>query len=277
MRNAPVFSILSTLSAALLMSVQAHAASAETPEHWQAIAVDAREQGDLGQAATALQKAAELGLSPIAVGFEEARQRLTAGDRAAAVAVLQGLSDNGFTAVGAISNDPVLGGLAGYAPFDALVADMSTRAYPCAHDERFRAFDFWVGDWDVHLANGTFAGTNTISVAEQGCVLLEEWQSASGGTGRSINYLDADSGEWVQIWNDASGSQINIRGGLTAEGMLLNGQIHYVGNGTTAVFRGLWTPLPDGRVRQFFEQSADGGESWSPWFEGFYSRQATSD
>ena len=71
------------------------------------------------------------------------------------------------------------------------------------------------------------------------------------------------------------GAQISIRGGMTEEGMLLTGQIHYVGNGTTAEFRGLWTPLEDGRVRQFFEQSGDGGESWSPWFEGFYTRRST--
>ena len=27
-----------------------------------------------------------------------------------------------------------------------------------------------------------------------------------------------------------------------------------------------------GRVRQYFEQSNDGGETWVPWFEGFYTR-----
>jgi hypothetical protein len=25
-------------------------------------------------------------------------------------------------------------------------------------------------------------------------------------------------------------------------------------------------------VRQYFEQSTDEGETWQPWFEGFYSR-----
>jgi len=45
-----------------------------------------------------------------------------------------------------------------------------------------------------------------------------------------------------------------------------------VSNGVTAPFRGLWTPQPDGRVRQFFEQSDDGGKTWKPWFEGFYTR-----
>jgi hypothetical protein len=89
----------------------------------------------------------------------------------------------------------------------------------------------------------------------------------------SINYLDKTTDEWVQIWNASGGSQINIRGGLTADGMALSGTIHYVANGTTAPFRGLWTPLEDGRVRQYFEQSNDGGKTWVPWFEGFYTRR----
>jgi hypothetical protein len=150
---------------------------------------------------------------------------------------------------------------------------MSIQAFPCEHDELFSAFDFWVGSWDVHVAAGTFAGSNEIERAQRGCVLTENWSSAGGGTGTSINYVDKITGEWVQIWNDASGSQINIRGGMTDDGMLLTGTIHYVANGTTAPFRGLWTPLEDGRVRQFFEQSPDNGKTWTPWFEGFYTRK----
>jgi hypothetical protein len=149
--------------------------------------------------------------------------------------------------------------------------------FPCTEKEEFRAFDFWVGEWDVHVASGQQAGRNSIKSAEKGCVLLENWTSASGGGGMSINYLDKVSGEWVQIWNDASGSQINIRGGVTNEGMLLEGTIYYVSNDQTYPFRGLWTLLPDGRVRQFFEQSTDGGESWSVWFEGFYTRTDSKD
>jgi hypothetical protein len=150
----------------------------------------------------------------------------------------------------------------------------SAAKFPCEQDAAFAAFDFWVGTWDVHTADGKLAGSNTIERAERGCVLVETWNSASGSSGMSINYLDKTTDEWVQIWNDGSGSQINIRGGITDEGMLLVGTIHYVANGTTAAFRGLWTPLPDGRVRQFFEQSNDDGETWSPWFEGFYTRKS---
>lgn len=152
------------------------------------------------------------------------------------------------------------------------VAQAPAEASPCQQREAFRAFDFWVGEWEVRAADGRLAGHNRIEAAQDGCVLVEHWTGATGGSGMSMNYLDAATDEWVQLWTGAEGSQILIRGGLTDDGMLLKGQIHYVGNGTTAAFRGLWTPLPDGRVRQFFEQSNDGGETWEPWFEGFYSR-----
>ncbi len=154
----------------------------------------------------------------------------------------------------------------------AVGSSVPETTYPCQHQDRFREFDFWLGEWEVHDSSGQLAGKNVIEAAQKGCVLVEKWQSAAGGTGMSMNYLDQASGEWVQVWIDSGGQQIDIRGGLTGEGMLLAGQIHYTVNGTTLPFRGLWTPLPDGRVRQFFEQSKDNGATWQTWFDGFYSR-----
>jgi len=153
-------------------------------------------------------------------------------------------------------------------------AQAQTVQFPCEDDAKFAEFNFWVGEWDVHSVDGVVAGSNVIESPHRGCVLIENWTSATGGTGMSINYLEHSSGEWVQIWNDGSGSQINIRGGLTDAGMLLTGTIHYVANNKTQPFRGLWTLLPDGRVRQYFEYSEDGGETWVSWFEGFYTRQS---
>lgn len=146
---------------------------------------------------------------------------------------------------------------------------------PCEQDDRFREFDFWVGEWEVHDADGNFLGENSITRVERGCALMEEWRGAKGSTGMSMNYPDRIRDEWVQIWHAAAGYQLEIRGGLTDDGMLLSGKIHYIGSGQTAPFRGLWTPLPDGRVRQYFEQSNDDGATWQPWFEGFYSRKLT--
>ena len=151
--------------------------------------------------------------------------------------------------------------------------EAAPKATPCQQDARFREFDFWVGEWEVHDTNGTFVGENSIRREERGCVLTENWSGAKGSTGMSINYLDKVTDEWVQSWHAAGGYQIIIRGGLTDEGMLLSATIHSIANGRTAPVRGLWTPRPDGRVRQYLEQSNDDGATWEPWFEGFYSRK----
>ncbi|MEJ2602199.1 MAG: hypothetical protein P8172_02725 [Gammaproteobacteria bacterium] len=153
-----------------------------------------------------------------------------------------------------------------------------SRPTPCAERPEFRQFDFWVGDWDVRDGDGNLVGTNRISRRADDCVLLEEWTSGGGGSGISVNYFDTATGEWVQVWNGSGGTQLTIRGGLDPAGVMkLEGYLHYVGTGQTVRFRGAWTPLPDGRVRQYFEQSSDDAESWQPWFEGFYSRQARTE
>lgn len=249
------------------------AADSQDAAAWFQLAVSARQAERYGVALNALAKAEDLEFAPVRIGFERARLSVLSDAADGAVKELKAIASSGFTGVTFITGDPLLSTLEGHAGYDELIAEMSIKAFPCEHDESFAEFDFWVGEWDVHVAGGTFAGNNVIRRAERGCVLLESWTNASGGTGSSINYVDKITGEWVQIWNDASGSQINIRGGMTDEGMLLTGTIHYVANGKTAPFRGLWTPLPDGRVRQAFEQSPDEGNSWSPWFEGFYTRK----
>ena len=93
---------------------------------------------------------------------------------------------------------------------DSAVAQQPT--FPCESAEAFREFDFWLGEWDVHLADGTVAGHNVITRDERGCMLTERWTGASGGTGMSVNYVDGIDGKWVQVWDSGNGAQINIRG-----------------------------------------------------------------
>jgi hypothetical protein len=138
--------------------------------------------------------------------------------------------------------------------------------------EQCRRFDFWLGRWAVHVADGTVAGHNHIERAHAGCALLEHWASASGGSGTSTNYFDPEKQLWVQNWIDASGSVIQLEGDLVDGAMVLVGR-YIQPDGTASKMRGTWTALDDGRVRQFFETSTDGGETWVTWFEGFYSRE----
>ena len=154
----------------------------------------------------------------------------------------------------------------------------------------FRAFDFWLGDWQVRLADGTLAGENRIEASADGCYLTERWRGARGSTGYSINFFEPGSDRWRQLWVSA-GAIIEISGGLEGGSMVLTGEIRYQqqppgpdgftppGAGPVRPFRGRWTPLTDGRVRQYFEElisdnsnGAPGNEKWQPWFEGFYSK-----
>jgi hypothetical protein len=258
---------------ALVFTISVFAATPRDAGEWFRLAQESRQEERLREAHLALDNAERLGFQPVRVAFERARLLTLGGDAEKAVSVLQSLAGSGFTAVGFITGDPILSTLAGNPGYDSMVAEMAKVAYPCENDEAFRAFDFWVGDWVVTGPAGEPAGTNTIERVQRGCVLIENWTSVSGGTGMSINYLDKASGEWVQVWNAEGGSQIHIRGGMTDDGMLLKGTLHSVATGETVPFRGLWTLLDDGRVRQFFEQSTDDGQTWTAWFEGFYTRK----
>ena len=57
--------------------------------------------------------------------------------------------------------------------------------------------------------------------------------------------------------------------------MELQGEIHYLADKRSAPFRGTWTLLTDGRVRQFFQEQDQSG-TWQTWFEGYYSRIANN-
>lgn len=142
---------------------------------------------------------------------------------------------------------------------------------PCTTEaDPARDFDFWIGDWHVYRpGTDQQAGTNRISRREGGCLLLEEWTGASGGTGTSMNFHDPHRDAWRQVWQSAS-ALIDLEGGLDAQGrMAMEGTIFYHARDQRFPFRGRWTPRGDGSVLQEFWQQAPDGE-WATWFAGEY-------
>ncbi|MEO0882118.1 MAG: hypothetical protein AAFY34_05250 [Pseudomonadota bacterium] len=141
---------------------------------------------------------------------------------------------------------------------------------PCAQPI-YREFDFWVGTWDVTNRDGVLQGRNIITREEQGCLVLERWTSATGGTGQSYNSVDPVSGLWRQVWVSAA-ANIDYSGGRTAAGGIrLEGEITYR-NGTKFPFRGEWIPEADGTVLQTFQQFNPETRNWDQWFTGIYTR-----
>jgi hypothetical protein len=155
----------------------------------------------------------------------------------------------------------------------ALVAGDAGAATPPCAAAAFREFDFWAGEWDVRDAGGKTAGVNRITREENGCVLVERWQSASGGTGQSYNYYDPAARRWKQLWVGLN-ILLHMEGGISEGRMRLEGPLQYLGQDRVTILRGTWTPLPDGRVRQHFEESEDDGSTWTTWFDGYYTRRS---
>jgi len=146
---------------------------------------------------------------------------------------------------------------------------------PCESIDKFNEWDFWVGEWKVYSNDEkrVFQGSNRISKHHKNCLIMENWTSAQGGEGSSMNYYDPVEKQWRQLWV-AGGYSIDYTGGLDENGaMVLNGKINYYKQDKSFPFRGSWTPNEDGSVRQFFEQFDEEKQSWNVWFDGLYIKE----
>lgn len=148
--------------------------------------------------------------------------------------------------------------------------------FPCAADERYHAFDFWIGEWNV-TQNGHFAGTNSIQPVLGHCTIFEQWQSASGTLGKSFNYYDPANDHWRQIWIDDSGSVIEFTGEARDGGMFFTAETTAPADGSVTLHKFEFTQLDDGIVRQYWETSSDDGETWTSIWDGRYERRSGDD
>jgi hypothetical protein len=149
---------------------------------------------------------------------------------------------------------------------------------PCA-GPAFRQFDFWLGEWDVFNPAGQKIGTNAITVTNDGCVLLESWRDARGGTGNSFNFYEVTTKRWHQFWVNSNGNATPLATApdgtpMPMSGGLVDGAMVLQSPPTMATRnRWTWSKLEGGRVRQLAEQSTDGGATWNVAFDGTYVRR----
>ena len=152
----------------------------------------------------------------------------------------------------------------------------ATAPGPCSGPER-RAFDFWIGEWEVTGPKGNVVGHSRIESILGGCAIAEHWSSATGNganDGKSYNIYNADLKRWEQFWVDASGSRLMLSGGIVDGSMVLEGrQDLAAADGVHQRERITWTPNADGSVRQLWESTGPQG-GWSVAFDGAYTRKA---
>ena len=160
---------------------------------------------------------------------------------------------------------------------DAPAATMARGQAPC-HTDAHRAFDFWLGDWDVFGPDGKLAGRSRVVAILDGCVVQEEWDSAPDAPnapavrGRSLSLLDRGTKTWHQTYVDNSGALLRLDGGREGESMTMTGE-RTGGDGRVRRYRLTWSPESRDEVQQLFEVSENDGRSWQVVFEGRYVRR----
>jgi hypothetical protein len=171
-----------------------------------------------------------------------------------------------------LHNDSDLTSLRGDPRWAALVRrlDDPLSAVPGGH-----AFDFWVGDWDVTNAGGQTLGTNRIERDMNGFLIREHWQSANGGEGKSFAYYILSEQRWRHIWVADNGWVTERDATPTERGVRLEGDTIDPGKPRVRS-RELLERNDDGTLRQFIEQSTDGGATWTTTFDGIYRRRDAS-
>ncbi|HVY88724.1 MAG TPA: hypothetical protein VG942_07640 [Hyphomonadaceae bacterium] len=133
----------------------------------------------------------------------------------------------------------------------------------------YKAFDFWVGEWNVFDPSGKQVGTSSITREEDGCLIVEHWKSSTGGHGQSYNFYDPSRGQWRQVWI-APGTLTDYAGNPNAKGeMVLEGDLQTAA-GYSGRSRGTWTKNADGSVRQRFENFDSNKYEWVENFNGLY-------
>ncbi len=156
--------------------------------------------------------------------------------------------------------------------FIALLSTAQNTHCACCTEDH-KAFDFWLGAWEVTLPNGNKAGNNLIEKIQGGCVLRENWTGANGNyTGTSYNFYNAGTGLWEQLWLDRSGTILKLKGQRTGNQMILESDETVNEDKSVSVQRITWTLRDDGKVRQVWEVLRD-GVSAQVLFDGLYSRK----
>jgi len=148
---------------------------------------------------------------------------------------------------------------------------VSAQAPACSDSVKSHQFDFWIGDWEV-TAGGNVVGRNVIEPILDGCVLQENWTGTSGSAGSSFNYYNPQTGEWEQFWVWRRGTTIHTKGGYADGKMVLEGETTDQ-NGDPSLNRITFFNNEDGTVRQYWQVSSDGGETWTDAFDGLYTKR----
>jgi hypothetical protein len=166
------------------------------------------------------------------------------------------------------------------ARFKAAIVSATNIAMPCLIHEQSRQFDFWIGEWDVY-PNGAniIIGHSKIEMASGGCMILENWTAVGGApnTGKSMNYVNANTGKWEQFWLGSGGINPNnpqkFVNGEYRDGAMRFEFERLTPQGQKQIGRFIFFNEGPDQVRQFNEVSSDDGKTWTTTYDFVYKRK----
>ena len=146
---------------------------------------------------------------------------------------------------------------------------------PCASVPERHRFDFWIGEWTVTGPSGSGpAGSSSIQSVSGGCALLENWSSANGGHGKSLNAYNPVVGQWQQYWIGQDGNPTEFReSSWVGSSIVFRAHVPATGNSPATEMRLTFTPVDSNTVRQLGESSTDGGATWKTTYDLLYRRK----
>lgn len=228
--------------------------------------------GNVKDAIPAYLKADEITQSPI-VRYGLARAYARMGDSAQAFVWLEKSVTSGLRGADSLRSNPDLERLRKSPHFVAILQRLEWNERPCVHLAENRRFDFWVGEWDVGVSDGSPVGKSSITVENGDCWIHEHWNGGMGGKGESFSFYNPTTKKWHQTWLDDQGEIAEFDGEFRDGAMRMEGYRQGPSKDRIPA-RLTLTPLKGGSVRQLGEHSTDGGKTWTAIYDLIYSRMA---
>jgi len=247
--------------------------------YWYRLGTSLRMAGDLPQAEAALTQAQQLGFQPMMISIGLAAVSAQSGNSDKALTLIETMAKNGMPAATIIENDASFAPLNSQPRFVAALESMKEQAAPCKYAQKnpqYRQFDFWVGEWDVYGKGGALSGHSRVDLILGNCVVSENWTDMAGGEGKSYNKYNAPLKRWEQYWVDQYGATTFYVGNLEGPNLvyLADG---FDPTGKPQKMRMTFFPLSPDKVRQFGENSDDGGKTWTVAFDLTYVRKQSGN
>ena len=163
---------------------------------WLRIAQAQRALGLYVQALETLESAFAVGARGAMIEFERARNFANLGRTEDSLVALSRANEGGLRALSSLEGAEEFKAVRLRGEFQEIYSAIRRRVFPCEGIAGSEGLDFWVGDWEVRLADGSLAGRSQVTRQDGGCAVLEQWRGSGGSTGTSINYFIPSLGQW---------------------------------------------------------------------------------